>query len=121
MLDCSEFIIQKKDEEHGCGVAVHIVCDILGLEGTVCYQALQVVKRDPLHAEVALHVEAALQWHKVDVPEVKTIIAGEHLIWNGLLALDVFQEALEFELGHLKERNKVLMQMQAHGLETREV
>ena len=60
------------------------------------YQALQVVEGDPLH------VEAVLCKCEADVPKAETIVAGEHLIWYGLLALNEFQEALKLYLGHLQ-------------------
>ena len=81
------------------------------MEIIVFYQALQVVERDPLYVE-------AMPWqHKLDVPKAETILAGEHLIWNGLIALDEFKEVFKFYLGHLQKRSGILMWIQIHGLE----
>ena len=109
VLDSGKFVIREKDEEHGHGATLQVVSDTFRLEGIVVYQTLQVGEKDLLHAE------AVPQRHEADVPEAETIVTREHLIQDGLLALDALQEVLEFELGHLKERSKVLTWVHMRG------
>ena len=79
-------------------MAVHAFLDTLRPDGFVFYQALQVVEGNSLHAE------AVPQQCEAEGPNTETILAGKHLIWYGILALDAFQEALELRSAICKEK-----------------
>ena len=100
MLDDLKCVVREEDKEYGHGVAVQVFTDALRLEGLLFHQALQVVQGD------LLHVEAAPWRHEADVPRDEAILAREHLVQYGLLALDDFLGVLKLDLGHLQREVK---------------
>ena len=53
-----------------------------------------------------LHVESVLQQHKVDVPEVETLLAGQRLTRKRKQALEAVQQGVEInqDHGHLQKK-----------------
>ena len=102
VLDLLQLLIRVEYKEYGCGADVYIVLATNGLEDIDTYQNLQVGQGN------SLHVESALQQCKADVPKAETLVTLEHVLGYRLLALDVQQEALEAELGHLQKKTRVL-------------